>query len=174
MSAHPTPWRVVQERRHGLVTAAVMVQDAFGRLVFELGELAVARDIVTGVNALHAAGRDAEIEAQIAPFLMEPVDAESGPVVAVAEVRAALQRAEANAQLHIERDVYDAVTAKAVAEEYATQFAPLLGAGVIDEARRALVKRYHPDGSEPDAVKFHAVGEAYRIAQELRGGKGGA
>jgi hypothetical protein len=42
---------------------------------------------------------------------------------------------------------------------------------VIADARRDLVRRYHPDGKEPDAEKFHQVGEAYRIACELRAQK---
>lgn len=41
----------------------------------------------------------------------------------------------------------------------------------IDAARRGLLKRFHPNGSEPDEVKFFAVGEAYRIAMELRGSR---
>ncbi len=39
----------------------------------------------------------------------------------------------------------------------------------IEAARRTCVKRYHPDGTEPDPVKFHQMSEAYRIAMELRG-----
>jgi hypothetical protein len=40
----------------------------------------------------------------------------------------------------------------------------------IEAARRTLVKHYHPDGSEPDAVRFAQVSEAYRIALEIRKG----
>lgn len=40
---------------------------------------------------------------------------------------------------------------------------------VIDGNRRRLLARYHPDGQEPDLDKFRAIGEAYRVAMELRG-----
>jgi hypothetical protein len=38
---------------------------------------------------------------------------------------------------------------------------------VVEESRRRLIRKYHPDGTAPDAEKFHQVGEAYRIYKEM-------
>lgn len=44
-------------------------------------------------------------------------------------VREALERAGHNVELHIEREVYEAGTARAVVQEFSEQFLPLLGRG---------------------------------------------
>lgn len=41
---------------------------------------------------------------------------------------------------------------------------PTASKETLEAARREKLKIYHPDGSAPDADKYHEVGEAYRIA----------
>lgn len=42
------------------------------------------------------------------------------------------------------------------------------GIEIIKDARRLLVRRYHPDGTEPDQIKYNAIEEAFRFAMQIK------
>lgn len=65
------------------------------------------------------------------------------------QVRAALNRARQNVDLHIEREVFEAATARAVVQEFDEQFSEMLGSTderwTITEAGRAALRAQKGD-----------------------------